>query len=124
MSESEKTVRVRTKGDKGYITVKGRTVNSSRPEFEYEIPLSDANEMLNSFCTNLIEKTRHIIINDNKTWELDVFKGANAGLIIAEIELASENEEYSIPSWVNKNVTEDHRYSNSNLAVKPYGSWK
>lgn len=117
------TIRVRTKGDKGYLTIKGKTVGSSRSEYEYEIPYSDALELLRDFCTGLIEKTRHLVTVENKLWEVDEFHGLNAGLFIAEIELADENEIYSKPEWVGENVTNDSRYANSNLAIKPFNAW-
>ena len=123
LTDPEKTIRVRTKGNSGFITIKGKSNGSSRLEFEYEIPIEDANELINKFCSNLIEKTRHIVIHDNNTWEVDEFKGLNAGLIVAEIELASEDEKYSIPNWIDKNVTENIRYANSNLSINPFMTW-
>lgn len=123
LTDPEKTIRVRTKGNQGFITVKGKPVNSSRLEFEYEIPLSDAKELLDQFCSNLIEKTRHIVIHENKTWEVDEFFGLNSGLIVAEIELLKEEEHYSLPHWVGDNVTSDLRYANSNLSVRPFTTW-
>ena len=123
LTDPEKTIRVRTKGNSGFITIKGKSNGSSRLEFEYEIPIEDAIELINKFCSNLIEKTRHIVIHDNNTWEVDEFKGLNAGLIVAEIELASEDEKYSIPNWIDKNVTEDIRYANSNLSINPFMTW-
>lgn len=122
-SEPGKTIRVRTMGDKGFITIKGKTVNASRPEFEYEIPLDDANELIRNFTTNLIEKIRHFVIHENMLWEVDEFKGLNAGLWIAEIELSHENETYALPDWVNENVTGEKKYSNSKLAEKPFCNW-
>ena len=85
--------------------------------------VNNAIELINKFCSNLIEKTRHIVIHDNNTWEVDEFKGLNAGLIVAEIELTSEDDKYSIPKWIDKNVTEDLRYANSNLSIKPFTTW-
>lgn len=123
LTDPNVTIRVRTKGDKGYITIKGKTIGARRPEFEYEIPLADANEMIKNFATNVIEKTRHYITIDNKLWEVDEFKGLNEGLIVAEIELEHEDEKYSTPEWVEKNVTEDHKYANSNLFIKPFTTW-
>ena len=122
-TDPEKTIRIRTKDKSGFITIKGKTVGASRLEFEYEIPIADANELINKFCSNLIEKTRHLVIHDNNTWEVDEFKGLNEGLIVAEIELTSEDEKYSIPNWVDKNVTDDLRYANSNLTIKPFKTW-
>lgn len=122
-STAEKTVRVRTAGEKGFITIKGKSVGASRPEYEYEIPLADANEMIKNFCDKVVEKTRHYVSYKNKTWEVDVFESLNAGLIVAEIELDSEDEKYAKPDWVGKDVTDDKRYANANLAVRPYSEW-
>ena len=123
LTDPNKTVRIRASGEKGFITIKGKTVGASRPEFEYEIPLEEANQLINNFCSSVIEKTRHYIDLENKTWEVDVFEGLNSGLIIAEIELDSENETYSKPNWVDLNVTNDNKYANSNLTVRPYSAW-
>ncbi|WP_410220505.1 CYTH domain-containing protein [Pedobacter sp.] len=122
-TDPEKTIRIRTKDKSGFITIKGNTVGATRLEFEYEIPIADANELINKFCSNLIEKTRHIVTHDSNTWEVDEFKGLNNGLIVAEIELTDEDEKYSIPNWVNKNITDDLRYANSNLTIKPFMTW-
>lgn len=118
-----KTIRVRTKGNQAYITIKGKAVGASRLEFEYEIPVADANELLDKFCSNLIEKVRHYIIHDDKTWEIDVFTGLNTGLIVAEIELNSEGETYTLPSWAGDNVTHEIKYANSNLSIMPFSRW-
>lgn len=123
LTDPEKTIRVRTKGNKGYLTIKGKPTGASRLEYEYEIPISEANELINKFCSNVIEKIRHIVVYETKTWEVDEFKGLNEGLIVTEIELASEDEHYSLPDWVDKNVTDDTRYANSNLSIKPFTSW-
>jgi CYTH domain-containing protein len=123
-SDAEKTIRVRQMGSMGYITIKGKTTGASRPEFEYEIPLSDALEMIEQFCSNAIEKTRHYISYLGYTWEVDEFEGLNKGLIIAEIELSNENESYELPQWVGENVTADHCYANSNLSVHPFTKWQ
>ncbi|MFM2285993.1 MAG: hypothetical protein RLZZ543_1490 [Bacteroidota bacterium] len=122
-SDPSKTIRVRTKGLKGFITVKGKNTGAARAEFEYEIPLSDAIEMIHTFCSNVIEKTRYEVEFAGKCWEVDVFEGDNEGLIIAEIELNSETEAYELPLWVKENVTADMRYANSNLAAHPYKKW-
>jgi len=123
LTDPNKTVRVRTTGQVGFITIKGKTIGASRPEFEYEIPLADANQLIANFCNNVIEKTRHYIFTKNKTWEVDVFEGLNQGLIVAEIELNSEEELYQKPNWVTKNVTDDTNYVNSNLSIKPFSTW-
>ncbi|MDB5013135.1 MAG: hypothetical protein JWQ25_1337 [Daejeonella sp.] len=123
LTDPNKTIRIRTVGSTGFITIKGKTVGASRPEFEYEIPIGEANQLIESFCSELIEKTRHYIIYENKTWEVDVFEDLNSGLIVAEIELDNENEQYIKPNWVTQNVTDDRRYANSNLSLKPYTAW-
>jgi adenylate cyclase len=122
-TDPDKTVRVRTRDDKGFITIKGKTHGATRLEYEYEIPVIDATELLASFCTNIIEKVRHVVTHDNKLWEVDEFEGLNAGLVVAEIVLSSEEEQYTIPPWIGKNVTDDMRYANSNLSVRPFRSW-
>ena len=122
--EIDKTIRVRVLGDKGFVTFKGKTIGFSKPEFEYEIPLQDANEMISMFGQKLIDKVRYLIPIDGHTWEVDVFFGDNAGLIVAEIELKSEQEIFSVPEWVDKEVTGDLRYSNSSLQGNPYCNWK
>lgn len=114
-----KVVRVRTFGEKAYITIKYRIGNISRAEFEYEIPYDDALNMINNCCDNkVLKKTRFIYYHCNKKWEIDVFKGKNHGLILGEIELSSENEEFEIPSFIVKEVTNDKKYSNHILASK------
>jgi CYTH domain-containing protein len=118
-----KTIRVRTAGQKGFITIKGKTTGASRLEFEYEIPYEDALQLISGFCSDVIEKTRHYKSFKNKTWEVDEFKGLNAGLIVAEIELASESEVYSKPAWLDADVTKDNRYFNSSLSKNPFISW-
>jgi len=120
----ERTVRVRTAGSKGYITVKGITVGATRSEYEYEIPPADANEMLDRLCERpLIEKTRYRIPHEGLTWEVDVFEGDNRGLITAEVELKSEDQAVSIPDWVGEEVTKDPRYFNANLVAHPFTTW-
>ena len=104
-SDENKTIRVRTSDEKGYITIKGKSVGASRLEFEYEIPITDAAALIKNFCFETIEKTRHLIKYKNHLWEVDEFKGKNKGLIIAEIELESESELYDKPIWVGENVT-------------------
>ena len=121
--DPNKTIRVRTDGEIGYITIKGKATGASRPEFEYSIPVDEANQLINDFCTNLIEKTRHYIIYDHKTWEVDVFEGLNSGLVVAEIELVNENENYIKPNWVEQNVTNDSKYANANLSIRPFNTW-
>jgi CYTH domain-containing protein len=120
----ERTVRVRTAGDKGYITVKGISTGASRSEYEYEIPTTDANEMLDKLCERpLIEKTRYRIPQDGLVWEIDEFEGDNRGLITAEVELKDEKQSVKLPDWIEKEVTDDPRYFNANLVAKPFTTW-
>ncbi|MGB5300452.1 MAG: CYTH domain-containing protein [Thiogranum sp.] len=120
----ERTVRVRTIGDKGYLTVKGISVGASRLEFEYEIPVADAEELLDSLCEKpLIEKNRYKLDHGGLTWEVDVFFGDNQGLVVAEVELQSENQVFEKPDWVTEEVTHDPRYFNANLISNPYSGW-
>jgi CYTH domain-containing protein len=120
----ERTVRVRTAGAKGFITVKGINLGATRSEYEYGIPLSDAHEMLDHLCERpLIEKTRYRIVIGDVTWEIDEFEGENRGLITAEVELQDENQAISIPAWIGQEVTGDPRYYNANLVAKPFAKW-
>ena len=120
----ERTVRVRTVGDKGFITVKGINTGATRSEYEYEIPLSDASEMLDQLCERpLIEKTRYRIWFGDLAWEVDEFEGKDLGLITAEIELKDENQPVSLPDWIGPEVTDDPRYYNSNLVAHPFSQW-
>jgi len=124
VTDPEKTIRVRLTDKSGYITIKGCTVGAARPEFEYSIPKEDAVQLLDNFCSSELSKVRYFITYDNKLWEVDEFAGQNEGLIVAEIELSSEEEAFSLPPWVAQEVTGDKRYSNSNLSVNPYRNWK
>jgi CYTH domain-containing protein len=123
-SVKERTVRVRTTPDAGYITVKGITVGATRAEYEYEIPLEEANEMLDQLAERpIVEKRRHRIPVGDIVFEVDEFLGANAGLIVAEVELSGEDQVFERPSWLGQEVTGDPRYYNVNLAKHPYGTW-
>lgn len=122
--DETKTIRVRLSDQEAFITIKGRTTGASRSEFEYAIPFDDANTMLDTLSQNEVSKTRYEILFEDKLWEVDVFNGANEGLIVAEIELESEKEKFRMPDWVTKEVTEDPRYYNSNLATTPFKIWK
>lgn len=110
--------------DKGYLTIKGISAGATRQEYEYEIPLDDARELLDNFSISELSKIRYIINFDNKIWEVDEFLGQNSGLILAEIELKSEEEMYDIPDWQGMEVTNDQRYYNANLTINPYKNWK
>ncbi len=119
-----RTVRVRTVGDKGYLTVKGLSVGARRSEFEYEIPRADADAMLDELCERpLIEKTRRKIPFEGMIWEVDEFAGDNQGLVVAEVELSDENQEVRLPDWIGEEVTGDPRYFNANLIAHPFSTW-
>jgi len=122
--ESTRTVRIRVKGDQGFITVKGRSINATRSEFEYIIPVKDAEQMLELCLTPLIVKQRFLVEHKGHTWEVDEFDGENKGLIVAEIELGSEDEAFEIPEWIGEEVTQDPKYFNSQLIHLPYSKWK
>lgn len=120
----EKTVRVRVKDDKAFLTVKGEVKGISREEIEFEIPTDKAYELLQKFCGAVIQKTRYIVEHDGKKWEVDVFENDNSGLIIAELELNSEDESFSKPDWATHEVTGDKRYYNSYISENPFKIWK
>jgi CYTH domain-containing protein len=111
----EKTIRVRVKGEKGFLTIKGPTVGISRSEFEYEIPLNEANDLIEQFADKVIEKYRYEITIGNHVWEIDEFHGKLEGLMIAEIELTTEDEAFEKPDWITEDVSLDQQYFNSNL---------
>ena len=120
----ERVVRVRTKDAKAFLTIKGVTRGISREEFEYDIPVEDADLLLTNLCEQpLIEKIRYKEDHNGHTWEIDVFFGENEGLIVAEVELTAENETLQLPSWVGEEVSSDQRYYNSNLIQNPYRKW-
>jgi CYTH domain-containing protein len=123
LSDGVKTLRVRVAGDQGFITIKGRTKGLSRPEFEYEVPVSEAEELLKLFAGELVEKKRHYVQHGDHLWEVDEFSGKNEGLLMAEVELDSEEEEFEKPEWLGTEVTTDKRYSNASLAAKPFSEW-
>jgi len=120
----ERTVRVRIKGNKGYLTVKGITKGIVRKEFEYEIPLEEAIDLLGLCEPYIIEKTRYTFFENNLEWELDVFEGNNSGLVIVEVELPTENHPIELPDWIEEEVSDDPRYYNSYLSEKPFCEWK
>ncbi len=123
-SHKERVVRVRIEDGQGVLTIKGRTVGASRGEWEYPIPLDEATELLDGLCERpLIEKYRRRIAFGQHVWEVDEFLGANAGLVVAEIELSSEDEAFDKPDWVGEEVTDDVRYLNANLIRHPYSAW-
>ena len=123
-SIKERTVRVRTIADKGFLTIKGITVGVTRLEYEYEIPTQEAEELLTELCEKpLIEKNRYKIPYGGFTFDVDEFFGENEGLIVAEVELESEDQQFEKPAWLGEEVSGDPRYFNSNLIKHPYGIW-
>lgn len=117
------TVRVRLAGEQAFLTIKGPRIGLGRLEHEYEIPVKDAEEML-ALCTQRsVRKTRHLVTYEGLTWEIDEFADANAPLILAELELESESQQFVLPPWAGEDVSEDPRFTNSYLAVNPYASW-
>lgn len=122
-SDKERTVRIRVRNDKGFLTIKGENTNATRQEYEYEIPVPDAESLLLLCQKPIIEKVRYLVPRGGKTWEIDDFGGDNLGLILAEIELESEEEQIEIPSWIGTEVTHDTRYFNSSLISHPYSKF-
>ncbi len=121
---STHTVRVRVVGDQGYLTVKGKLSGITRLEYEYPIPVQEAHEMLNQLCEKpLIEKTRYCVECKGHIWEVDEFSGENQGLVVAEVELESEDQRVELPEWVGQEVSEDSRYLNASLVKNPYSHW-
>lgn len=124
VSTEPASVRVRITGDQANLNIKSATLGIQRQEYEYPIPLADAKELLNDLCTKpLIEKTRHFVVVDGKTWEIDVFHGDNDGLIVAEIELEHTDEIFTLPSWADQDVSDDVRYYNVKLVAHPFKNW-
>ncbi len=122
--DPERTVRVRIAGEKSFLTIKGKSVGIKRTEIEYEIP-KDEGEILLGMCLSYpVEKKRFKEKHGGLTWEIDVFEGLNHGLVLAEVELSTENQEVQIPYWAEKEVSGDARYFNSYLSSEPYSRWK
>lgn len=119
------SVRVRIEGEQANLNIKSATLGVRRMEYEYPVPLSDAEEMLDNLCEKpQIEKTRYLVPHGDHTWEVDVFEGENAGLVVAEVELADENEPFELPSWAGEEVSHDTRYYNVCLVKNPYRNWR
>ena len=120
----ERTVRVRLEGERAVLTIKGITRGATRAEFEYEIPFEDAEQLLDDLCERpLIEKTRYKIEHAGLTWEVDEFLNENTGLVVAEVELESEDQQFDLPEWLGEEVTRDPRYYNANLVSHPFTKW-
>ena len=122
--EGRSSIRVRVSGTQGWLNIKAAVVGSSRAEYEYEIPLADANQMIDTLCVGLIDKTRHYVPSGGHTWEVDEFEGDNAGLVVAEIELDRVDRVFMQPDWVGAEVTDERRYYNHALALHPYRKWE
>lgn len=123
--KKEASVRIRIAGNQGYLTIKGLTVGNKRTEFEYPIPVEDAEIMLDTMCDRpLIEKIRYKIQQNGLIWEIDEFLGENQGLILAEVELKEENQVVELPDWIGVEVSDDARYFNINLVKEPFSQWK
>lgn len=121
--KGDNTVRVRIEGDKAKLTIKGKSSNISRLEFEYDIPMEDAEALFTLAKTPIVEKYRYKIMYAGNCWEVDEFLGMNRGLVVAEIELESETQSFEKPDWIGMEVSGDKRYTNANLARKPYCEW-
>ena len=124
LTDPNKMIRVRQTKDKGFLTIKGLSVGATRAEYEYEIPFDEAKELLDQFSISELSKIRYKIVFDNYLWEVDEFLADNDGLIVAEIELSSEDENFSIPDWIEREVTSEDKYYNSNLTIHPFKDWE
>jgi adenylate cyclase len=124
ISDARCSVRVRVAESQGFLNIKSGTLGIQRSEYEYPIPLAEAEEILDTLCAKpLLEKTRHYLKFDQHLWEIDEFSGENAGLIVAEVELSRIDEPFARPDWLGKDVSYDIRYYNSQLARHPYQTW-
>jgi adenylate cyclase len=124
-SQANTSIRVRISDEQAWLNIKSATIGTHRHEYEYEIPLTDADEIITHLCKKpLIEKTRHFVNDAGHVWEIDEFYGANAGLYVAEIELSAIGEAFNKPQWLGAEVTHDVRYYNNNLALYPYCEWR
>ena len=124
-SEENRVVRIRVKGEKAYITIKNATIGFARNEYEYEIPVADAEAMLHNTCQQpIIDKTRYVLEHKGFTWEVDEFHGDNEGLVFAEIELDSVDEPFERPAFLGEEVTGNSRYYNAYISKHPYNTWE
>jgi len=124
VNDQKQVIRVREKGNQYFLTLKGNNIGISRLEFDFPISKEDADELIKHFCqTAIIDKTRHYVEHNGHTWEVDEFHGSNDGLIVAEIELETEDETFDIPDWIGEEVTPEEKYYNMNLATHPFKNW-
>lgn len=121
--EEGRTLRVRIRGGQGILTIKGPSVGATRAEFEYEVPHADAKDLLALCAGRIVRKTRFKVRVGDHTWDVDEFSDDNSPLLLAEVELTSESEEFELPSWLGSEVTEDLRFANYSLACSPYSGW-
>ena len=122
--EGPNSVRVRIAGDEARLNMKSAEIGTTRLEFDWPVPLADAEQILDRLCHRpLIEKVRHFVVVAAHTWEVDEFEGANAGLIVAELELSAADEDFERPAWVGREVTQERRYYNQALVERPYSTW-
>jgi len=121
--DNERVVRVRIAGERAFLTIKGKVTGITRAEFEYEIPASEAEKLLKLCLNQPIVKTRYVEYKENLVWEIDVFEHKNMGLVLAEVELDSEDQILELPDWIEKEVSTDVRYFNSWLSQNPYSTW-
>lgn len=124
LTDPDKTIRVRISGTTGFLTIKGLTKGATRLEYEYAIPAPEAIELLDNFAISELTKTRYEIVFANKKWEVDEFLGDNQGLMVAEIELQSEEEAFELPGWLDREVTGEEKYYNANLTMHPFNQWR
>ena len=123
-SDKTRSIRVRISNHKAWLNIKSATIGTSRQEYEYEIPLDEGQEIIDTLCIKpIIEKTRYFVPYQQHLWEIDVFSGDNEGLIVAEIELSEVGEHFFKPSWLGKEVTEELKYYNNSLCSNPYKNW-
>ena len=124
VNDQKQVIRVREKGDDYFLTVKGNNIGISRLEFDFPISKEDAEELLKHFCkTTMIDKTRHYVENHGHTWEVDEFHGVNDGLVVAEVELESEEQAFDKPDFIGEEVTGQTKYYNMMLLKNPYTTW-
>jgi adenylate cyclase len=121
--DKERTVRVRISGEKAFLTIKGMNSGATRSEYEYEIPVSHAEELLKICDGPVLAKNRYVVVCDGLKWEVDEFLGENIGLVVAEVELTSADQPFNCPQWLGSEVTDDPRYYNSNLCTHPFRKW-
>lgn len=117
------SVRVRVDDAEARLNIKAAVVGSARAEYDYPMPRAEAEEILDTLCVGVVDKTRYLVDHEGHCWEVDVFEGANAGLIVAEIELSSVDQGFALPDWLGEEVTEQRRYYNHALAMQPYSEW-